>query len=219
MNVSDIRPVNCCGREPKAYDLTPFASFVGATPVLPSLYWDVYSAEQRWKAMGKLLKKLCEYVEYMGDEINIDRDAINNLQEEFQKIIDGEYDEHFQKLIEDWIRDNFAELFSSGIKQVYFGLTSNGYFCAYIPDSWNEITFDTGAVYGRSDYGRLILKFEADPNAQGVIDNTYTNFTLNGGSDLDNLIADVEVTARRGDKSYETLFSNMDLEVPDYGNI
>ena len=169
--------------------------------------------------MGKLLKKLCEYVEYMGDEINIDRDTINTIQEQLQKIIDGEYDEHFTELIAEWIRDNFAELFSSGIKQVYFGLTSNGYFCAYIPDSWNEITFDTGAVYGRSDYGRLILKFEADPNAQGVIDNTYTNFTLNGGSDLDALIADVEVTARRGDKSYETLFSNMDVEVPDYGNI
>ena len=63
----------------KVVPLTPFGTFMGATPVLPSMYWDVYSAEQRWKAIGKLLKKLCEYVEYMGDEVNVDRDTINKL--------------------------------------------------------------------------------------------------------------------------------------------
>jgi hypothetical protein len=198
----------------KVAPLTPFGTFMGATPVLPSMYWDVYSAEQRWKAMAKLLKKLCEYVEYMGDEINIDRDSINALWDEFQKFIDGEYDDYYKNLIADWIRDNFAELISAGIKQVYFGLTDDGYFCAYIPDSWSEITFDTGAVFGRSDYGRLILKFEADPNAQGVIDNTYSNYTLNAKQlTLQQIIADLEVTARRGDASYNTLFTNLDTEV------
>lgn len=219
-SVSDIKLVNCCGREPKAYDLTPFASFVGATPVLPSLYWDVYSAEQRWKAIGKLLKKLCDYVEYIGDEINIDRDAINSLQELFQDFIDGKYDEYYEQKIYEWIQANFADLISAGVKQVYFGLTSDGHFCAYVPDSWSEITFDTGAVFGRSDYGRLILKFEADPNAHGVIDNTYSNYTLNAREQqIQQLIADLEVTTRRGDKSYATLFTNMDVEVLDNANL
>ena len=35
----------------KVVPLTPFGTFMGATPVLPSMYWDVYSAEQRWKAI------------------------------------------------------------------------------------------------------------------------------------------------------------------------
>ena len=31
--------------------------------------------------------------------------------------------------------------------------------------------FDTGMVYGKFDYGRLILRYDVD-NARGVIDNT-----------------------------------------------
>lgn len=211
----------------KVVPLTPFGTFMGATPVLPSMYWDVYSAEQRWKAIGKLLKKLCEYVEYMGDEINIDRDAINSIQELFQKFIDGEYDEYYKNLIANWIRDNFAELFSSGIKQVYFGLTDDGYFCAYVPDSWDEITFDTGAVFGRSDYGRLILRFEADP-AMGVIDNTYGSSAAFGNAQLtraarelvdviDTLVTDAEINARKTDEVYAAEFTNLD-EVVSNGN-
>lgn len=211
----------------KIMPLTPFGTFMGATPVLPSLYWDVYSAEQRWKAMGKLLKKLCEYVEYMGDEINIDRDAINDLYDEFQEFIDGHYDEYYKNLISDWIRDNFAELFSEGVKQVYFGLTNDGYFCAYIPDSWDEITFDTGSVYGRSDYGRLILRFEANPEI-GTIDNTYGSAASFGNSQLissarqlanviDQLITDVEINTRRTDETYNAEFTNLD-EVVSNGN-
>ena len=64
-----------------------------------------------------------------------------------------------------------ADLISAGIKQVYFGLTSDGYFCAYVPDSWSDITFDTGATYGTETYGRLILRFDSD--GSGVIDNTH----------------------------------------------
>lgn len=211
----------------KVVPLTPFGTFMGATPVLPSMYWDVYSAEQRWKAIGKLLKKLCEYVEYMGDEINVDRDAINALQEQFQKFIDGEYDEYYENVIAEWINENFAELISDGVKQVYFGLTDDGYFCAYVPDSWSEITFDTGAVFGRSDYGRLILRFEADP-AMGVIDNTYGSSAAFGNAQLtraaqqlanviDTLVTDVEINARRTDEVYAAEFTNLD-EVVSNGN-
>lgn len=195
--------------------ITPYPFWNAFTPTLPTLYWDVDSHEERIKRICLEISKIIAYSDYLAKAIDVEQPVIKELQDAFQSFIDGEYDEYYENVIYQWIQDNFADVISAGVKQVYFGLTSNGYFCAYIPDSWNEITFDTGAVYGRSDYGRLILKFEADPNAQGVIDNTYTNFTLNGGSDLDALIADVEVTARRGDKSYETLFSNMDVEVPD----
>lgn len=218
--MSDAGCMNCDTGRPRAYPLTPFGTFVAATPVLPSLYWDVYSAEQRWKAICKRLQKLCDYVTYMGDEINIDRETINYLLDEFQKFIDGGFSEYYEAEIARWIDEHFADIIRDGMQQVYFGLTDDGYFCAYVPDSWSEITFDTGVVYGRSDYGRLILKFEADPNAHGVIDNTYSNYTLNAKQQqIEQLIADLESTTRRGDKSYATLFTNMDTEVIDNGNL
>lgn len=43
------------------------------------------------------------------------------------------------------------------VKQVFFGLTDDGYFCAYIPDSWDDITFFTESNFANPDYGRLQL--------------------------------------------------------------
>lgn len=194
--------------------IAPFYGWTQFTPALPEFYWDVYSSEQRIKKICCELHKLCEYANMLGENINIDHQLIDELQEQFQKFIDGEYDEYYEKVIYDWIQANFADIISTGIKQVFFGLTDDGHFCAYVPDSWRDITFDTGAVYGRSDYGRLILKFEPDENSRGVIDNTYNNYTLNASQiTIQQLIADLEITARRGDVTYESMFTNLDEEV------
>jgi len=195
-------------------NVVPFPFWNAYTPTLPDIYWDVDSHEERIKKLCLMLHKLVEYADYLGENINLDHAAIEQLQEQFQKFINGEFTEYYEQKIYEWIQANFAELISAGIKQVYFGLTDDGYFCAYVPDSWSDISFDTGAVYGRSDYGRLILKFEPDPNAHGVIDNTYSNYTLNARQQtIQQLIADLEVTARRGDATYNAMFTNLDVEV------
>ena len=194
--------------------VVPFPFWNEYTPTLPDIYWDVDSHEERIKKLCLMLHKLVEYADYLGENINLDHTTIEQLQEQFQKFIDGEFTEYYEQKIYEWIQANFAELISAGVKQVYFGLTDDGYFCAYVPDSWSEISFDTGAVYGRSDYGRLILKFEPDPAARGVIDNTYTNYTLNARQQtIQQLIADLEITTRRGDATYSAMFTNLDVEV------
>lgn len=143
----------------KVVPLTPFGTFMGATPVLPSMYWDVYSAEQRWKAIGKLLKKLCEYVEYMGDEINVDRDTINQLLEDFEKFKESGFFDYYAAQIEQWIRDNFNEIMKQILNQgIFFGLTEDGYFCANVA---YQLTFvlDTIANYSDENYGRLTITY------------------------------------------------------------
>lgn len=143
----------------KVVPLTPFGTFMGATPVLPSMYWDVYSAEQRWKAIGKLLKKLCEYVEYMGDEINVDRDTINKLLEDFEKFKESGFFDYYAAQIEQWIRDNFNEIMKQILNQgIFFGLTEDGYFCANVA---YQLTFvlDTIADYSNDNYGRLTITY------------------------------------------------------------
>ena len=202
--------------------VVPYPFWNAFTPTLPGLYWNVDSHEERIKKICLELHKLTEYAGYLGENINLDHKSIEELQESFQKFIDGEYDDYYKDVINKWVQDNLADLISSGVKQVYFGLTDDGYFCAYVPDSWSEISFDTGAVYGRSDYGRLILRFEADPNARGAIDNTYNigSYSLNNVArqlrdEITQLITDVEVNANRTDYAYNTLFTNLDVEVSD----
>jgi hypothetical protein len=77
---------------------------------------------------------------------------------------------------------------------VQFGLTDDGHFCAYYPESWSSIQFDTGKEYGEFDYGRLILRYQVDGN--GVIDNT-------GRYDDVNFV-------NRLNKVEQTLYTNID---------
>ena len=194
--------------------MTPYSEFVSTTPALPSLYWDVYSSEQRIKEMCKELCKLVDYANELGVYTSTDRERIDALYAEFEQFKESGFEDYYADQIRQWINENLPWLWRTFATQVFFGLTDDGHFCAYVPESWSDIQFDTGAVYGRSDYGRLILKFEPDPNAHGVIDNTYSNYTLNANQQtMQQLIADLESTTRRSDATYNAMFSNLDVEV------
>ena len=153
-----------------ASPIPPFWGFSAFTPTIPKLYWDVKSQEQRILNLFDLLNKLVCYAEQMGIQLNVSQDELEKLKAEFEKFKESGFDEYYEKQIEQWMQDNAATLFEKLAKMVFFGLTDDGYFCAYIPDSWSDVTFDTGAVYGQADYGRLILRFDAD--GTGVINNT-----------------------------------------------
>lgn len=153
--------------------MTPYSEFVSTTPALPSFYWDVYSSEQRIKEMCKELCKLVDYANELGVYTSADRERIDELYAEFEQFKDSGFADYYEQLLQKWIDENQRAIYEHLAKQVFFGLTDDGYFCAYVPESWSDITFDTGAVYGRADYGRLILRFTVD--GSGVIDNTYDN--------------------------------------------
>ena len=193
-----------------ASPIPPFWGFSAFTPTIPKLYWNVKSQEQRILNLFDLLNKLVCYCDNMGLQIDVNAQDIADLQTAMQELKDGGLLDYYEKQIYAWIQANMEPIISAAIKFVYFGLTEDGYFCAYIPSSWSEITFDTGAVYGRSDYGRLILKMQTDsPNS---IDNTY-GYSLAQTSTLKQLIADLEVNAKRTDSTFDTLFTNLDSEV------
>ena len=196
------------------YHIVPYGSYTAYTPALPQFYWDVYSAEQRVKHICYEIDKIIAYANMLGVNINATHEDVAKLQELFQKFQDQGLAELYEKLLQQWVDDNMERIISRTVKFVYFGLTNDGYFCAYIPDSWDEITFDTGAVYGRSDYGRLILKMQTDsPNS---IDNTYS-YSLSQSSSLKQLIADLEVNSKRTDSTFDTLFTNLDQTITKDG--
>ena len=190
--------------------LVPYSAFTASTPALPAFYYDVYSSEQRIKAICLEIDKIIAYANMLGVNINATHEDVAKLQELFQKFQDQGLAELYEKLLQQWVDNNMERIISRAVKFVYFGLTNDGYFCAYIPDSWDEITFDTGAVYGRSDYGRLILKMQTDnPNS---INNTYS-YSLSQSESLKQLIADLEVNTKRTDSTFDTLFTNLDSKV------
>lgn len=76
----------------------------------------------------------------------------------YDDFVSGDLPEAFENSLTEWIQNNAGDI----IKQVFFGLTDDGYFVAYIPDSWDDIIFNTTgydiaeAGYG---YGHLVLSY------------------------------------------------------------
>ena len=211
---------DCCGNPQVIAGLTTF------TPTIPKFYWDVDSQEQGIHQLCKTVCMVIDYLNQVADQVNLDTDAIAKLEADFKAFVEHGFDDYYREQIEKWFEANAWQIYKLLAKQVFFGLTDDGYFCAYVPDSWAEITFDTGAVFGRSDYGRLCLKFDAI--GEGVIDNTY-GYSLNESgynptdidtinAKLDSLVADLEITTRRGDSAFATLFTNLDKEVSKGGD-
>lgn len=137
--------------------------------VLPAVFDDSLSY---YEGVCRLTNKLNELIEaFNQNPINLEEmwKRINEIEQEMEEWKNGGYDEYIQASADKWVSNNLAYIFDHTVKQVYFGLTDDGYFCAYIPDSWDDIDFDTGAVYDTPTYGRLILRYNVD--GQGVIDN------------------------------------------------
>lgn len=129
------------------------------TPVIPKLYWDTYSQEQRLKQLCMNFDKVEHYLDYVAElmnEWNIEfTDEIEaKLEEMWNEIHSG-----YEQAIDKWFAEDF---YKKLVQQVYFGLTLEGRFVCYIPESWSDIVFDTGSVYELDTYGRLILRFDAD---------------------------------------------------------
>lgn len=153
------------------YHFLLFENWLDFSGAIPDIYWNVYSEEQRYKFLCSRLQKLIEYANKMGVQLNLQSEAINELAQLFEQFKESGFLDYYEKQIEKWIKNNLPTLWDMFAAQVFFGLTNDGYFCAYVPDSWNDIMFDTGAVFGQFDYGRLILRYNVD-GARGVIDNT-----------------------------------------------
>lgn len=104
---------------------------------------------------------LCKVVDYINQLIDNDKIINSEL-----SVLKSEVE-----LVEKWIKnfdDNgvaiIKELIDKYIKiGVYFGLTEDGYFCAYIPETWKDIHFKTTGydIYEptKKEYGHLVLQY------------------------------------------------------------
>ena len=143
-----------------------YLAFTAFTPVIPANYWNIDSEEQRYFALCKQIQKLACYAQFTGEKVNANKELIDNLYNQFEQFMESGFNDYYAAQIEQWIADNMEWIIEQSIKMVFFGLTLDGYFVAYIPESWNDIVFDTGMVYGQPEYGRLILSMQVDDTFQ-----------------------------------------------------
>ena len=93
-------------------------------------------------------------------KINGLTDRVNDCYAEVEKLINGEYIETYVQALATWIDNNLQVMVSKIVKYVWFEVNEDGYFVAYIPDTWDFIDFDTEMNPDNEDYGKLALLWE-----------------------------------------------------------
>lgn len=155
---------------------------------LPEYYWNVKSQEERIYLICKEIQKIYDQLKSEDAEIEAVRNqmvalqnafkALENelrdnlsdfeksmqeqfdyLQSQFDKFVKSGFDEYYKKSVEIWVEQNMQKIWEGITARVFFGL-EDGYFVAYIPESWSDLRFSTGVDYGSPEYGRLILEYE-----------------------------------------------------------
>lgn len=123
--------------------------------------------EQLLKLKNAILKLLDCIDSYRINELWA---AFQELLKEFEEFKNHGFDDYYRQLVIAWIDSHLDYIFDHVIRQVFFGLTQDGYFVAYIPSSWDEVMFDTGANYSEDNYGCLELYWDTD--ATSKVDQT-----------------------------------------------
>ena len=148
-----------CHDHPHTPYVSPYAGFTEFVSSIPKMYFGVKSQEQRILAICEQLGKLICFVDYQGGKINLNRKDIDWLMVQFELFKEHGFDEYYLEQVEKWIADNLEFVYEHTIKQIYFGLNDNGHIVAYIPESWDDITFDTIMNYSSPNYGCLTLSY------------------------------------------------------------
>ena len=85
------------------------------------------------------------------------------LKQLYDDILAGQFPDSMIKSLHDWLSRNAFDIIGEMVKMVFFGLTDSGYFTAYIPESWRDITFNTTEwdidIPCMQEYGHLVLSY------------------------------------------------------------
>lgn len=133
--------------------------------ILPLVYDDSLSYMELLCKIVDYLNKVIdttnqqtEYLQQLGATVEELQNAVNYLEEEIEKVKNGDYVSLYLDSIINWINDNLQELVAKIVKYVFFVIDNDGYFNALIPYAWQFLEFDTGFDPSDSDtYLHLIL--------------------------------------------------------------
>lgn len=106
------------------------------------------------------LKEFMQLVDSLKDWQAQHEKEYEELKKLYDDIITGNFPPAMYNTLHDWVVTNAASIIGDMIKAVHFGLTNDGYFCAFIPDNWSDIQFDTITDFDDPLYGHLVLMYD-----------------------------------------------------------
>lgn len=115
--------------------------------VLPLVYDDSLSYYEVLCKVVDYINKLIEQDRVFGEEI----DKLKADMVTVQSWIDNFDTSYAEKIIADYLAT-----------MIFVEISDAGYFMYYIPETWNDITFNTTGVditIADTDYGRLVLSY------------------------------------------------------------
>lgn len=83
----------------------------------------------------------------------------------YDQMIHGNLPAGVQEGIRQWLSVNALDLIGELVHMVFFEISDDGHFIAYIPDSWDDITFNTTYYdivlqdHPEYGYGHLVLSY------------------------------------------------------------
>lgn len=126
-----------------------------------------YDSDLGW--LIRTVKTLCDITDSLEDWKSQHEDEYQQLKDLYDDLMSGNFPDSIKQAFNDWMSANAANIVGEMIKLVIFNITDDGYFVAYIPQSWDEIIFNTTGldinIALQPDYGHLVLSYEASNNA------------------------------------------------------
>lgn len=120
-----------------------------------------YDSDLGW--LIRQCKNNLDAIKVLHDWVANADDVIGDLQKLLEDVAAGNFPKEIADAIREFIVANFYDIVGDMAKMVFFGLTDSGYFVAYIPDGWDDITFNTTgydiALALQPEYGHLVLSY------------------------------------------------------------
>ena len=122
------------------------------------------------------LREILKYVRNLVKAVTEIDGWIEKHEKEYQELLKlyndllaGKFTPEMEEALYKWTIANTVEIIGRAIKTVFFGITDDGYFVAYIPDSWSDITFGTSGLDTfpeNVEFGHLTLTYQEANNGR-----------------------------------------------------
>lgn len=123
-------------------------------------YTDFHELNADW--LIESTKEMLRTVDEIDDWRTHHEEEYQELKALYDDLLAGNFTPEMEEALYNWCVENTEEIIGRAIKMVFFGLTQDGYFVAYIPQSWEEITFGTSGLDdfpAGVDFGHLTLSY------------------------------------------------------------
>ena len=116
-----------------------------------------------YKALTDFINSTIGAWEDIPNDVKELQEAVANIQKTLEDIENGKYSELYKNALISYLKEYLTPIIQKQVadivKYVIFGLNTEGYFIAYIPDSWDFIQFDTIMDTTSDLWGHLVLRW------------------------------------------------------------